>query len=125
MSDTDPTELASTIPPPAVTEHDTGPVSQHDRIKADAAIAIRDAMQAHSEAWLLLELAQHKTDTALGMAADEEAARVPTRFERLESKLDVMLQAMTDLASNLVTVNQKVVVLETKCGRSCPFAKAE
>lgn len=91
---------------------DTGPVSDHDMNKAMAAIAIRDVVDQLSETQRAMELAEFKAHQAMGMAADEEAARTPTRMERIEAKLVALEQMVSDelsgLRADLASVEQAV-----------------
>lgn len=106
-----PPPAPSTIPPKS--EHDTGPVSSHDRIKADAAICIQDAFDHLAETQRMLEVAKHVSDRALGMVADQEAERKPTRIERIEAKLDKMLKMLEARDDELLKQHERIVKLET------------
>lgn len=93
-------------PPPTVAdvclpEADTGPISQGDRVKADAAIAIRDAVELQDEASRAMLHAQYRADAALGMTADEEARRVPSRLERIERDLATLLEISRKNAASI------------------------
>ena len=97
---------------PCSPDEDTAPPSAHDTIRARAAISIRDAFDQLEEHKKALELAEYQTHRALGLAADEEAKRVPTRMERIESKLDALVSAMKDLTDGLFEDHQKVVAFD-------------
>lgn len=109
--DTAPAPPMSSLPPR--TDEDTGPISQSDRIKAAAAIAVRDAVDEFTDAQMSLQLAQYRVGEALGMAADDEARRTPTRLQRIEEKLDTLLERHAEFLDHLTQANQRLVVLET------------
>lgn len=107
------------LPPPLSkrANEDTGPVSQHDHIKFQAANCIRDAFDQLAETQVALELAEFKTHQALGMAADSEAARVPTRLERLEEKVDRILSLAEELTNSRLEDHQNVIRIDAKLNR--------
>lgn len=86
---------------PCKPPEDTGPISEHDTNKALAAIAIRDALELDTEAHRALELAEFKAHQAMGIAADEEAKRTPTRMERMELKIDELKKIIDALAETV------------------------
>jgi len=110
MRDTDPTEL--TPDQDTQVDHDTGPVSHAARIKADAALALRDAFDTLSEAEKALAVAHHMAEEVLGTAAELEAARTPTRLERIEQNVAEILRILQSREDALLTINQRVVALE-------------
>ena len=114
---------------PCKPPEDTGPVSDHDMNKAMAAIAIRDAVDQLSETQRAMELAEFKAHQAMGIAADEEAARTPTRMERIEAKLDALEKRVADelaeLRENLAGIERAVTAasanIDTLVGTLQPF----
>jgi hypothetical protein len=90
---------------------DTGPISAHDVIKAQAALYLQDTFQQLEETQKTLEVARFKTDQALGLAATDEAKRVPTRMERIEEKLDALAETVQRLADGLLEDHQAVISL--------------
>ena len=108
---TDPAPPSFSIPPR--TDEDTGPISQSDRIKAEAAICIQDAFDHLAETQRMLEVAKHVSDRALGMVADQEAERQPTRLERIEAKVDRMLTMLVAREEELLKQHDRIVKLET------------
>ena len=106
-----PPPVPSTLPPR--TEEDTGPISQSDRIKADAARCIQDAFDHLAETQRIMEVVKHVSDKALGMVADQEAERKPTRLERIEAKLDKMLAMLQERADALMQHDARIVKLES------------
>lgn len=112
-----PPPVPSTLPPR--TEEDTGPISQSDRIKADAARCIQDAFDHLAETQRIMEVVKHVSDKALGMVADQEAERKPTRLERIEANMatkeDVAMlkKLIADLTTSILSDHQKIIELDT------------
>jgi len=103
-------EVHDTEPSPPL--EDTGRVSEHDAIKARAAVSIQDAFDQLSAMQMALELARFQTHQALGIIADEEAQRKPTWMERVEAKIDKLTELVENLSESRMTDNHRLVVLE-------------
>lgn len=111
MSDTIPAPpILSSLPPR--TDEDTGPPLPGDVAKAAAAIALLDASQLNEELAAALELARYKAGTAMGMAADEEAQRAPTRLERIEAQNVRILEMLKSIIDSRFDDHQAVVSLQ-------------
>lgn len=108
---TDPAPPSFSIPPR--TDEDTGPTSQSQLFQARAAIAIIDALEATEETKRAVELARYAIDKTMGDVAEEEAKRVPTRLERIEEKLDRIIEMQQKRDDELMRLNAEVVQLKT------------
>lgn len=109
------------MPPSEPPDPDTGPISHSQRIKEQAALSLQDAFDQLCETQRMFEAARHMSDQALGMVADQEAQRKPSRLERIEAQLanvatkdDIaeLKRLIVDLADSFLVDHQKVVSFE-------------
>ncbi len=102
--------MTDTIITPPLTPEDSD-----DVLSADSADQlVRGAAQLLVEAGTDLEVAQHALGRLRGDIAEAEAARTPTRLERIESQVKDLASILGQMASNIERIADATQALVSK-----------